>query len=76
MAKTIQIRNVPEAVHRKLKSRASRKGLSLTEYLRQELARSADQLTMDEFLAKLKKRPVVHLDVDPVEILRRDRDSH
>ena len=33
MKKTIQIRNVPEALHRKLKSRAALEGKSLSGYL-------------------------------------------
>lgn len=34
MKKMIQIRNVPEAVHRKLKARAACAGMSLSDYLR------------------------------------------
>jgi plasmid stability protein len=56
----IQIRHVPERLHRKLKSRAAAHGLSLSDYLRRELERVADQLTTDELheaLARLD--PVV-----------------
>lgn len=37
----IQIRNVPDDVHRALKARAASMGLSLSDYLNQELARLA-----------------------------------
>ncbi|MFI5413285.1 MAG: hypothetical protein ACHQ0I_01675 [Candidatus Lutacidiplasmatales archaeon] len=33
MSKMIQLRHVPDAVHRKLKSRAAKKGMSLSDYL-------------------------------------------
>ena len=45
----IQIRHVPEAVHRKLKARAATKGMSLSDYLIQEITPLADLPTMDEF---------------------------
>jgi plasmid stability protein len=38
----IQIRNVPEALHRKLKSRAALAGMSLSDYLLAELRQLAD----------------------------------
>ena len=40
MAVTVQIRNVPDDVHRKLKARAALAGMSISEYLLRELERS------------------------------------
>ena len=39
MSKMVQIRNVPDDVHRELKVRAAQAGMSLSEYLNAELAR-------------------------------------
>jgi hypothetical protein len=46
----IQIRNVPEGVHRTLKARAAREGLSLSDFIKRELERTADRPTMQEWL--------------------------
>ena len=43
MPKMIQIRHVPDALHRKLKERAADRGLSLSDYLRRELEQMAAQ---------------------------------
>ena len=50
MPKMIQIRHVPDAVHRKLKARAANLGLSLSDYLIQEITPLAELPTMGEFL--------------------------
>jgi plasmid stability protein len=48
MGRLVQIRDVPEPVHRTLKARAAQSGRSLSEYLRVELARLAALPTPDE----------------------------
>jgi len=63
MSKSIQIKQVPDSVHRKLKSRAGLKGVSLSDYLIEELRR---RLTMEEMLERLSKRSPVKLS-DPAE---------
>lgn len=56
----IQIRNVPDNVHRKLKARAAEAGMSLSEYLLRDATRRAQQPTMAEWLKKLRKmKPIV-----------------
>ncbi len=47
----IQIRHVPDALHRKLKMRAAMQGTSLSEYLMKEIELIADQPTLQETLA-------------------------
>jgi plasmid stability protein len=37
MSAMIQIRNVPDALHRRLKSRAARAGMSVSDYLLSEI---------------------------------------
>ena len=46
MSKMIQIRNVPDALHRRLKARAAEAGMSLSDYLLAELRRSAERPTL------------------------------
>jgi len=54
MSKMIQIRNVPDDVHRTLKIRAAEAGLSLSDYLLREVERSAKRPTLEEVLAAIK----------------------
>jgi plasmid stability protein len=59
MGSLIQVRDVPDDVHRTLKARAAREGVSLSEYLRTELQRVAEAPTAEELLARLQaRRPV------------------
>ncbi|HYG62282.1 MAG TPA: hypothetical protein VEL74_06855 [Thermoanaerobaculia bacterium] len=59
MATMVQIRNVPDSMHRKLKARAALAGMSLSEYLLRELERSLDRPTPTELLARLRSRTSV-----------------
>jgi plasmid stability protein len=70
----IQIRNVPEALHRRLKSRAALAGMSLSDYLLKEIREVADRLTLDELRARLQSRPAVTPSVAPAEAVRAERD--
>lgn len=49
----IQIRNVPDEVHRELKVRAARAGMSLSDFLNAELIRLAATRPLDELVAAL-----------------------
>jgi plasmid stability protein len=71
----IQIRNVPPDVHRTLKERAAKKGMSLSEYLLQEVTELAGQPTDEEFFAELRRHPPVELSEDPADTIRRIRDA-
>src|SRR5690242_4681557 len=57
MSTMIQIRNVPEALHRELKSRAAREGMSLSDYLLREIRHVAERPTLEEMRARLHSRP-------------------
>lgn len=70
----VQIRNVPEALHRKLKSRAALAGMSLSEYLLGEISQVAEQPTMDELRARLRTRMETTLAVPPADAVRAERD--
>jgi antitoxin FitA len=75
MSTMIQIRNVPDALHRKLKSRAAVAGMSLSDYLLNEIRQVADQPTMEEMRARLESRSAVRLSEDTAEAVRAERDS-
>ncbi len=74
MSKMIQLRNVPDALHRKLKARAAEEGLSLSDYLIREVRKSAELPTLSEMRKRLEARPVLNLSPTPTEILREERD--
>ena len=75
MGKLLQIRDVPEQVHRTLKARAAHSGSSLSEYLRTELARLAALPTPDEVRARLRERTMVRTRERPEEVIRRLRED-
>jgi hypothetical protein len=56
MSKMVQIRNVPDALHRKLESRAADAGQTLSDYLLAELDRLAARPTRDEMLTRIRSR--------------------
>jgi plasmid stability protein len=73
--KSLQIRNVPDAVHRTLKVRAALAGMSLSEYALAELRRAADRPTRDEILARIANRPTPRLRRPPATAVRAERDA-
>jgi plasmid stability protein len=73
--KMIQIRNVPDDVHRTLKMRAAAEGMSLSAYLLREIERSARQPTLEEVFARIKRAGPVDLPEDSARIIRRIRDA-
>ena len=76
MSTMIQIRNVPDALHRRVKARAATAGMSLSDYLLGEIRRAADRPTGDELRARLALRPGMRLSVLPAEAVRAERDGH
>ena len=75
MSMMIQIRHVPDDLHRLLKSRAALAGLSLSDYLLRELRRGADRPTREEWLARLQGRSSVRPRERPASAVRAERDS-
>ena len=70
----IQIRNVPDELHRTLKSRAAETGMSLSDYLLAEIRRSAERPTPAELWRRLRSRAAVSPSVAPAEAVRQERD--
>ena len=56
MSKMIQIRNVPDELHRELKMRAAAAGMSLSDYIKRELSRRSRKSTIKEIRARSKGR--------------------
>jgi plasmid stability protein len=74
MSKMIQVRNVPEELHRILKVRAANEGKSLSDYILEELRHMAELPTIQEWLALVKTRdPVTPFSTE--EAIRAERDS-
>ena len=74
MSVMIQIRNVPDALHRRLKSRAALAGMSLSDYLLSEIRQVAERPTLDELRTRLERRPGMMPSVTPVQAVRAERD--
>jgi len=74
MAKMIQIRHVPDSLHRQLRSRAAHAGMTRSDYLRAELARIAAQLTPEELRQRLAALEPAIVDEPPAIAVRRERD--
>ncbi|MCK9248572.1 MAG: hypothetical protein M0P31_06285 [Solirubrobacteraceae bacterium] len=70
MGVLVQIRDVPEDVHRTLKLRAVAAGTSLSEYLRTELARAAERPSPDELRAAISALEPARITTSPAAMLR------
>jgi plasmid stability protein len=70
MGVLIQIRDVPDGVHRTLKARAAVSGVSLSEYVRSVLARTAARPMPSELAARIEARGATEL-AQPSEVVVR-----
>lgn len=52
----IQVRNVPEEMHRMLKMQAAAEGISLSDYIKRELGVVSGLLTFEELDARVRAR--------------------
>jgi antitoxin FitA len=72
----IQIRHVPEDVHRRLKEQAANAGMSLSDYLLREVSLLSTQLSWDELFEEIDRDgPALEEDVDTVEEIRLGREE-
>ena len=74
MSTMIQIRNVPDSLHRRLKSRAALAGMSLSDFLLKQIEDIAQRATVEELRARLARRTPVQLSIDSTEIIRQERE--
>ena len=75
MSKMIQLRNVPDALHRQLKARAAMAGLSLSDFLIREARKIAEQPTPEEMAERLRQREPYRGKLSPTQVLREERDA-
>lgn len=71
----IQLRNVPEGLHRSLKSRAALAGMSLSDYLLAEIREVAEKPTLAELRDRLQTRKAIAGDLDTARLVREERDA-
>jgi antitoxin FitA len=71
----IQVRNVPDSLHRTLKARAALAGMSLSDYLLKELRMIAERPTMEEMRKRLQQLEPVELPESAADAVRAERDA-
>jgi len=71
----VQIRNMPDAIHRTVKARAAQEGMSLSDYLIREIRKSAERPTMAEMMERLSKLPPIITSKSSAEIVREGREE-
>lgn len=75
MSKMIQLRHVPDSLHRQLKARAALSGMPLSDYLIREVRKIAEQPTPEEMRERLRQRGPYAGRLSPSDALRAERDS-
>lgn len=73
--KPLQIRNVPDEVHRQLKARAAMEGMSLSEYSLAELRRSLERPTRRDLVERVRSRERVAATQTSADAVRAERDA-
>lgn len=71
----IQLRNLPDALHRTLKARAAMAGMSLSDYLLTEIKEIAERPTLAELRERLRTRTAVTLSLDTARLVREEREA-
>lgn len=74
MPKMIQLRNVPDELHKILKARAALAGKSLSDYLIAEMQRRIEYPTVEELRQRLRSRTPVRPSLPPAHMVREERD--
>jgi plasmid stability protein len=75
MSKMIQLRNVPDGLHRSLKARAAMSGMSLSDYLIAEIREIAESPTLLELRDRLRTRKAVKVQIDTARLVREEREA-
>ncbi|MDQ6910210.1 MAG: hypothetical protein M3Z84_05420 [Actinomycetota bacterium] len=73
--KLVQIRNVPDEVHRQLKARAAMEGQSLSDFALGELRRSLERPTRRELISRVQARERAVVSERSVDVVRAERDA-
>jgi antitoxin FitA len=75
MSKMVQIRGVSDNVHSTLKARAAREGMSLSDFIKRELERTAERPSMQEWLESTRRVRPISSKTSPAQMIRDLRDS-
>ena len=75
MSKMIQVRNVPDNVHRTLKAQAAMAGMSLSDFLLAEIRHIAERPTVAELRERLRHRSRIAEPLFAADAVRRERDA-
>jgi antitoxin FitA len=75
MSKMIQLRNVPDPLHRMLKARAAMAGMSLSDYLLAEIKEIAARPTLSDMRERLHRHEPVSAPIDSARMIREERDA-
>lgn len=75
MNRMVQLRNVPEDLHRRLKARAALAGMSMSEWLVREIEEILARPTRAELLDRIAALPPVTLSFSPADAIREARDQ-
>jgi len=73
MSKMIQVRNVPERLHRELTRRARARGQTLTDYIQEMLEREVSRPPATEVFERVARRATVRLRRPAAELIREER---
>ncbi|HLV96928.1 MAG TPA: hypothetical protein VKS44_17175 [Candidatus Acidoferrales bacterium] len=71
----IQVRNVPDSVHRTLKAQAALAGMSLSDFLLAEIRHLAERPAIAELRERMRRRLRIAGPVSAAEAVRRERDA-
>ena len=74
MSKMIQVRSVPDDLHRELVRRAEAQGMTLTDYVERILEREVARPSADEVFERIARRTPVDLGQSVAQILREERE--
>jgi antitoxin FitA len=75
MSRMIQVRNVPDSIHRTLKAQAALAGMSLSDFLLAEIRQVAERPPIVELRERVRRRPRVMSSVSAAQAVRRERDT-
>ena len=74
MSTMIQIRNVPEELHRRLKARAAMEGMSMSLYIMREIEKSLARPNRRKLLQAIREQSEIALDRSPADVLHEERE--
>ena len=75
MPKTIQIRNVPDALHRNIKARAAAKGKTMSQFFVELAQVELRRPDIDALIARVRNRPIEDSGFDATAYIRQQRDA-